>query len=164
MKPDPELQRDVSAALAGQPALDAANVAVQAHAGIITLTGCVGSYFEKWSATRTAQRVPGVAGVALALDVVLPAGSARSDEEIAHAASQVLQWLTLVPAGAIQVRVERGVVTLSGELEWAYQRRVAISTVRQLRGVTGVDDEIVINHPDTGGGLATMTDHLLIAC
>jgi osmotically-inducible protein OsmY len=164
MKSDPELQRDVAAELAGEPSLDAGQVSVAAHAGIVTLTGCVGSYVEKWSAARTAQRVAGVDGVALALEVVLPAGSARSDEEIAQAASQVLQWLTLVPAGAIQVRVERAVVTLSGELDWAYQRRVAISTVRHLRGVIGVADEIAIHHPDQVAGAATVTDHLLIAC
>jgi len=164
MKSDLELQRDVVAELLDEPSVDAAALGVEAHAGIVTLTGCVGSYVEKWSAARAAQRVAGVDGVAVALDVVLPASSARTDEEIASAASQLLQWLTLVPAGAIRVSVERGVVTLSGDLDWAYQRRVAISTVRHLRGVIGVTDEIAIRHPESAAAVAAVPDHLLAAC
>jgi osmotically-inducible protein OsmY len=144
MKTDTQLQRDVTAELNWEPSVNAARIGVQAKDGIVTLTGHVDSYGEKWAAERGAQRVLGVKGLAVEMDVALPGSSQRNDADIARSAENVLEWLSNVPAGSVKVKVEKGWITLSGAVGWEYQRQAATRAVRDLIGVTGVSDQIVV--------------------
>lgn len=144
MKTDLQIQRDVMAELNWEPAIDAAHIGVEVEDGVVTLAGRVNSFAEEWDAERTAQRVSGVQAIAINLEVVLPGPSQRSDADIAHAAGNVLQWTTNLPRGTIQVVVEGGWVTLTGSVEWDYQRRAAEAAIRNLVGVTGLSDQIII--------------------
>src|SRR4051812_16435392 len=98
MKSDIELQRDVLHELAWEPSVDAAHIGVSVKDGVVTLTGHVPSYAEKYAAERAAKRVQGVRAVANELDVKLPESSRRTDEDIAAAAVNALKWSILVPA------------------------------------------------------------------
>ncbi|WER44702.1 BON domain-containing protein [Cupriavidus sp. WKF15] len=140
MKTDLQLKKEVAEELDWDPAIDAAAVGVEVHEGVVTLSGHLPSYAEKLAAERAAEKVSGVRAVVVNLDVRL--ASLVSDEAIATAASDALQWHVHVPADAIKLRVEKGWVTLTGEVEWGYQRKLAESTVSHLRGVTGVTNQI----------------------
>jgi len=142
MKTDTELQREVIAELNWDPAINAADIGVEVKDGVVTLAGHVASYAEKWDAERAAQRVFGVKALAVEMDVKLAGFSKRSDADIAQAAENVLQWVTYLPTNAVKVMVENGWITLTGEVDWAYQRESAAREVRHLMGVTGVSDDI----------------------
>jgi len=144
MKTDRQLQQDVSAELGWEPSVHAARIGVEVKDGIVTLAGRVDSYAEKWTAERTAQRVSGVNALATRLKVQLPGFSKRTDADIASAVQHVLAWTAELPAGALQVRVEGGHVTLSGLVDWHYQKQQATDSVRRLMGVLGLSDEIGI--------------------
>ncbi len=144
MKTDSQLQQDVSAELQWEPSVHAARIGVEVKDGVVTLAGQVDSHAEKWSAERAAQRVVGVKALATDLKVYLTGLSVRSDADVAQAVENVLDLTSSLPAGAIKVMVEGGWVTLSGDVDWQYQRQLANDSVRCLMGVTGVSDQIGI--------------------
>jgi osmotically-inducible protein OsmY len=148
MKSDAQLKQDMIAELAWEPSVNAARIGVEVTDGIVTLAGHVDSFAEKWTAERVAERVAGVRALTVEIDVSLPGSSERSDVDIARAANDVLQWMTQVPKDQVKVMVENGWITLSGAVDWEYQRQAAKEAVRFLMGVKGVSDSLVIAHPE----------------
>ena len=144
MKTDSELQRDVLDELKWEPSVDAAHIGVSAKDGVVTLSGHVSSYAEKFAAERAAKRVQGVLAVANELEVKLSTGSRRTDEDIAAAAVSALKANVSVPADKIKVTVSKGWVKLEGEVEWQYQKDAAERAVRYLAGVMGVTNLITV--------------------
>jgi osmotically-inducible protein OsmY len=144
MKTDAQLQQDVIAELNWEPSVNAAQIGVEVKDGIVTLAGHVSSYAEKYAAERAAQRVSGVKALAVEMNVNLPGSSKRIDADIARSAENVLEWMTYLPKDCVKVKVESGWISLSGEVDWEYQRRGAVDAVRNLMGVTGVSNQIVI--------------------
>lgn len=144
MKTDSQLQRDVAEELTWEPQVTATHIGVEVRDGVVTLSGEVDSFAEKWHAQRAAQRVSGVNALTVDLKVSIPGLGGRSDADIAYAAENVLEWSATVPKGVIKVMVEKGHVTLTGDVDWQYQRAAATASVRFLMGVTGVSDQIAI--------------------
>ncbi|MBT9493167.1 MAG: BON domain-containing protein [Paucibacter sp.] len=144
MKTDSQLQQDVNAELKWEPSVHAARIGVEVKDGVVTLAGQVDSYAEKWSAERAALRVSGVQAMSTELTVHLTSLSKRTDADIAASVENVLEWNSSLPAGGIQVMVEGGWVTLSGDVDWQFQRQAAADSVRFLMGVTGVSNQISI--------------------
>jgi osmotically-inducible protein OsmY len=138
------LQQDVLAELSWEPSIRAASIGVEVEDGIVTLTGHVDSYAEKWRAERAAQRVAGVNALTVEIEVKLPGPSMRTDADIALSADLVLQCSTDVPLDHVKVMVEKGWLTLTGEVEWDYQRQSAATAVSFLMGVTGLSNLISI--------------------
>jgi osmotically-inducible protein OsmY len=138
MKTDEQLQHDVTDELAWDPAIDARRIAVEVRDGVAILGGQVGSYAQKCHAGCAAQRVAGVRGVAMELDVELPEADRRPDDEIAAAAHNTLAWHASVPRGSVKVTVKHGWIMLSGTVEWEYQSRAAEAAVRNLVGIRGL--------------------------
>ena len=144
MKTDIQLQQDVLAELKWEPSVHAAEIGVEVKDGIVTLAGHVSTYAEKWDAERAAQRVSGVKALAIEMDVKLSGSGKRTDADIAGSAENALQWITYLPKDSVKVMVEDGWITLSGEVDWEYQRQTAAGAVRYLVGVTGVSNQIAI--------------------
>jgi osmotically-inducible protein OsmY len=144
MKTDAQLKKDVTAELEWDPSINASHVGVAAADGVVTLTGHLGTFAEKYAIERAVQRVEGVKAIALELDVKLEPGHKRSDSEIAGAVQSALSWHALVPAERIQAKVEKGWVTLKGEVDWEYQRQNAEKAVRPLTGVVGVSNLLTL--------------------
>lgn len=142
MKTDSELKRDVLAELSWDPLVPESRVGVAVDNGVVTLTGHLDSYAEKVATKRATQRVGGVKAIALELEVIPVGTHQRSDTEIAAAIEHVLGWSTSVPQGRVRVVVEKGWVTLSGELDWNFQRRSVERLIRPLKGVIGITDDI----------------------
>jgi osmotically-inducible protein OsmY len=144
MKTDLQLQQDVMAELKWEPAVHAAQIGVEVKNGVVTLAGEVSSYTEKWNAQQAAQRVNGVKALAVEMKVKLSEFGKRTDADIAESAKNILGWSSSLPADAVKVLVEGGWLTLSGDVEWQYQRQDAADSVRYLSGVTGVSNQIAI--------------------
>jgi osmotically-inducible protein OsmY len=161
MKTDSQLQQDVSAELAWEPSVHAAQIGVEVKDGVVTLAGEVSSYAEKWNAERAAQRVAGVQALAVELSVKLSGLGLRSDADIARSVENVLSWTSFLPADAVKVLVEGGWVTLSGEVDWQYQRQAAADAVRYLLGVTGVSDQIAVKPQVVAGSVKADIDAAL---
>ncbi len=150
-KTDLQLQQDVIAELKWEPSLNSTQIGVEVKDGIVTLAGHVDSYAEKWGAESATQRVSGVKGLAIEMKVTLPGSSIRNDADIARAAENVLQWTTNSPNDAVKVMVENGWVTLTGAVDWEYQRLAATEAVRHLLGVTGLSDQISLKPKASAG-------------
>jgi osmotically-inducible protein OsmY len=144
MKTDTELQQDVMTELKWEPTIKAAEIGVGVKDGVVMLSGYVDSFWKKWSAERAAARVFGVKAVAEEIQVRLPGSLKRSDEDIARAASDTLEWNVAVPHDRIKVQVQNEVVTLSGEVDWWYQKDAADDAVRKLVGVVLVSNQITV--------------------
>ena len=144
MSVDSDLKRAVLDELSWEPSVDAAHIGVTANAGVVTLSGHVNNYAQKEGAERAASRVKGVQGVAEEIEVRLPYDIKRDDGDIAAAAVDHLSWNTAVPADAVVVKVEKGWVTLSGKVNWQYEREAAEQNIRTLAGVIGVSNRIVV--------------------
>ncbi len=144
MKTDTQLKADVTDELAWDPAIDATHVGVMVQGGVVTVAGHLDSFAEKHAVERAVRRVAGVRGIALDLDVKLPAEHQRTDADIASAATAALGLNTLVPRGKVKVEVEKGWVTLTGEVEWGYQLASAEQSIRPLAGVRGLFNKITV--------------------
>lgn len=144
MKADKQLRTNVLEALADDPSIDAGRIGVAVENGIVTLTGEVHSYPERWTAERIARRIAGVRGIVEEVAVNLPEHHQRTDTDIAEAALQALRWDVNVPHESIQIKIERGWITLTGEVKWNFQRTHAGAAVRNLIGVKGVSNLITL--------------------
>lgn len=144
MKTDSQLQQDVMAELQWEPAVHASQIGVEVKDGVVTLAGTVGNYIEKLKAEKAVQRVHGVRALAVEMTVRLTDADTRSDADIAASAKNILGWSSSFPSDAVQVMVEGGWLTLSGEVEWQHQRQDAAHSVRYLLGVTGVSNQIAV--------------------
>src|SRR5688572_3835897 len=125
MKTDLQLQKDVAEELRWDPAVADKEIGIAAKDGVVTLTGFVGNYGEKYTAELAAERVSGVKAVADDIVVRLPSFLSRTDTELAHAAVNALQWDVQVPDDKITVTVDKGWITLTGSVEWKYQMESA---------------------------------------
>jgi len=144
VKMDTELQRDIMNELKWEPTIHAAEIGVSVKDGVVTLNGDVDSYSKKWAIDRAVRRVLGVKAVAGEIKVSLPVSYKRTDEDVARSATNVLNWNFLVPNDRVKVRVQDGLITLTGDVDWYYQKEHAENAVRHLIGVVGVSNSITI--------------------
>jgi len=140
---DKQIQEDVMRELEWDPEVDSSEIGVAVEDGIVTLNGEVDSYWVKQAAEKAAKRVKGVKGIAQEI-IVEYQGMERTDADIADAAVNSIKWNTTVPDERITVKVEKGWVTLEGELEWEYQRNAAENAVEKIKGVKGVSNLVSI--------------------
>lgn len=143
MKTNEELQRDVQNAIKWEPQLHAAEIGVTAKDGVVTLMGTVDSYYKKIEAEKAAKNVDGVKAVAEEIEIKYSSNT-KSDEDIAFDILKALKNNWNVPAENIQVKVEKGWVTLEGQVTWNYQKEAANKSINHLTGVKGVNNHIKI--------------------
>ncbi|WP_454887565.1 BON domain-containing protein [Sphingomonas oryzagri] len=148
MKSDAQLQHDVIAELEWEPSVDHAQIGVAVNDGVVTLSGYVQSYPEKVAAERAARRVAGVKAIAEEIKVRFASDPKVADHEIAKRILDMFAWNVLVPDDRITVKVEHGWVSLSGTVDWHYQRDEARKLAGKVHGVTGISNLIEITqHP-----------------
>lgn len=143
MKTDKELQRDILDEIAWEPIVDVPEIGVIVHDGLVILTGSVDNLPAKWGAEKAALRVYGVKAVANDIEVKLSTDNRRSDEDIALAACFALEWIVVLPKN-LQVVVDEGWITLTGKVQWQFQKNAAEDAVKRLTGVKGVINNITV--------------------
>ncbi|PVZ82377.1 ornithine aminotransferase [Serratia sp. S1B] len=145
MKTDTQLQQDVMAELKWEPLLSAAQIGVAVKNGVVTLTGTVDGYAKKSEAEIAVKRVVGVTAVVENIEIKYSGDWVKKDDnDIAAEILNSFKWNWEVPSGKVKVKVEKGWVTLEGELTWKFQSDAAARTVKSLEGVTGVSNLITI--------------------
>lgn len=144
MKTDLEIQQDVMNELKWQPFLKSANIGVAVKNGIVTLSGNVDNYSQKIEAEKAAKKVTGVKAIAEDIQIGVSPALEKTDIDIAESVMNALKWHAAVPEDRIKVKVENGIVTLDGEVEWEYQRTSAKKAVNNLLGVRNLVNLITI--------------------
>lgn len=144
MKTDSQIQSDLMQELKWDPSVTHEHIGVAVTSGIVTLSGTVPNYTEKFAAERAAQRVGGVKAVVEKIEVKLPGSFQRTDQDIASAIVDQFKWAVQVPEDRVKANVENGWVKLTGEVDWEYQRSAAERAVRGLTGVKSITNSIMI--------------------
>ncbi len=140
---DDSIRDDVLFELKWDPKIESSSdIAVAVKDGVVTLSGFVRSYWDKDAAGKAAKRVYGVRGVAN--DIEVKPTTARTDPEIAREAIRELESHVSIPNDKIKVTVEKGWVTLEGTVDWQYQKSLAESAIKKLRGVVGITNNITL--------------------
>lgn len=159
---DEEIKADVLEELKWDTRVSPNEVGVVVKDGIVTLTGWVDSYLKKIAAEEAAHRVRGVKAVANDIEVRLPGSAERTDADLAKAVLNALQWEADIPAGKIDVTVSQGWVTLKGEVEYGFQKRMAERAVERLAGVKGVTNLIMVKPQVTPSDLKEKIEKALV--
>lgn len=144
MKTDIEIQKDVLDELKWEPYLNATEIGVAVKNGIVTLSGTVNSYLKKTRAEKAAKRVSGVKAVAEDIEVKYADSLLKNDTEIAETILSALKWHSAINEEKIKVKVEDGIVTLDGEVDWEFQRNSAVMQIENLIGVKRIVNNITI--------------------
>ena len=139
---DDALRRQLVAALGRDSSTRDVDLDVDVSDGVATLTGRVEGWAERLAVERVAHAVKGVRALVFGLDIRVETSPRHSDRQIALAAVRSLKWNGVVPAEALRLEVEDGLVTLRGEVEWDFHRSIAEDTVRAISGVRGVRDKL----------------------
>lgn len=147
-KSDGQLQRDVMDELEWEPSVDHADIGVAVTDGVVTLSGYVKTYPEKIAAEKATRRVAGVQAIAEEIKVHFASEPKMADHEIAKRLLDMMAWTVSIPTEKVKVKVERGWVTLSGMVDWDYQRKEAFRAASRVTGVAGVSNLIEVKqHP-----------------
>lgn len=156
---DDAIREDVVFELKWDPKLTSRDIAVAVKDGVVTLSGFVPSYWEKTAAEKAVKRVYGVRGVANDIEVRLT--STRTDPEIARDAVHELESHISIPSDKIKVTVKNGWVTLEGTVDWQYQKAIAESSVKKLKGVIGVTNNIEVKPKASPGEIRAKIEQAL---
>jgi hyperosmotically inducible protein len=141
---DLEIRQHILDELAFDPRVDAAHIGVGFERGVATLTGHVASYHERLAALNAVRRIKDVHAIADEMDVRYPSDKKVADDEIAKRAIDILDWDATLPKDSIRVLVKNGCVTLTGTVDWHYQRLNAADDIRKLSGVHSIVNEIAL--------------------
>ncbi|MDB5648349.1 BON domain-containing protein [Methylobacterium sp.] len=144
---DTLLRQHILEELDFDPSVGSAHIGVAVDDGVVTISGHVVTYAEKIAAEKVVQRVRGVRAIAEELDVRKPDTESTGDVEIAGRVLNVLAWDSRIQAHGIQVKVERGAVTLTGTVPYYFQSVAAASDIRRLSGVTDVLNLLAVRPP-----------------
>jgi osmotically-inducible protein OsmY len=158
---DRSLRQDILEELEFEPSIDATHIGVAVADGVVTLTGYVESYAQKTMVERVVQRLRGVRAIAEEIEVRFPARRKTADDEIAKRALAVIAWDTTISDETIQVKVQHGWITLSGEVAWHFQRIGAENAVRKLSGVLGVTNMINVRPQIDAGDIKQRIENAL---
>jgi osmotically-inducible protein OsmY len=140
---DNSLLDDVVLELKWDPKISSASdISVAVKDGVVTLSGFVPSFWEKDAAEKAVKRVYGVRGIANDIEVKL--FWQRTDPEIARDAVHELESHVSIPADTVKVTVKDGWVRLEGTVDWEYQKSLAQSAMKKLKGVSGVTNKIQV--------------------
>ena len=137
-----QLRQDIVDEFEFDPSFDGEHIGVAVDRNVVTLTGHVNSYAEKLATIAAARRVKGVHAIAENIEVRYPDQSKTADDQIAQRASDLLKWDVLVPNKSVDVLEHDGYVTLSGTVDWQFQRGAAEDDMRKLSGVRCVTNMI----------------------
>ena len=144
---DSEIQQDVLRELKWDTRVEETDVGIEVDEGIVTLTGTVSSWAKRLAAQEAAHRVAGVLDVANDITVKVPGDTGRTDTDIAGAVRRALEWDVFVPEKRLRSTVSNGWVTLEGTVDCWSERQDAERAVRNLAGVRGVSNAIVVTPP-----------------
>ena len=142
MDQDERIRNNVQDEIAWDPRVKSTEIGVTVKNGAVCLTGTVGSYAERLAAEEAAKRVSGVHAIAEDITITLPEELEETDEGVAERISNILEWNMIAPDADVQAEVRNGFVTLTGDVEWNFERETIKNQIAHLKGVRGIDNRI----------------------
>jgi osmotically-inducible protein OsmY len=139
---DKELRQNIIEELDFEPGVDSADIGVAVESGVVTLSGHVPTYAQRTTAEEVVRRVRGVRGIAQEIEIRPFGSTTTADDEIAKRVLSTLTWNSTLPENAVQVKVQKGWVTLTGKVEWQYQKLNAENGIENLAGIMGIVNNI----------------------
>lgn len=149
MKSDSQLQQDVMDQLKCDPLLNPVQIGVAVRNGVVSLSGFVDTYFKKIKAEDAVKKISGVKALAESLQVGISPFYKKSDSDVAELVLSMLRQHTSIPDENIKIKVEDGIVTLEGRVDWNYQRKLAEQALEGLAGIRGIVNHLVIKSVTT---------------
>lgn len=141
---DADIAADVVNALKYDNRVDPSNLVVHVAAGVVTLSGTVGSTVERRAAEEDAWYTPGV--VAVSAQISVSPSKQRPDPEILASVREALtRDARIGDATRISVSVDQGHLTLRGGVDRPDERRAAEDDAWFTAGVAGVTNQIVVS-------------------
>lgn len=150
---DADIKKDILAELKWDPEIDETDIGVTVKDGSAVLMGTVSSYFQKTAAGRAAKRIRGVRSIADEIEVKLPYQMEGSDEDISQRISDLFEWNAQIPADDIKSVVRSGIVTISGDVDWQYQKNYIQKQVEDIKGVRSVINNINLRKKATASDI-----------
>ena len=158
---DLNLKQLINDELEFEPSIDAADIGVAVESGIVTLTGHVPTYAQKAKIEDIVSRLKGVRGFAEEIEVRPVGAKSTADDVLAKRAADLVHWNAFIPADAVKVKVQKGYVTLTGTVEWQYQKDSAYRAVRDMQGITGIHNQITVAPRPTSVDVKTRIENAL---
>ena len=156
-----ELKANVLDELSWDPRVDASGIAVSVDGQSITLSGIVPTYIEKLAITRAAKRVSDAKEIDNQVKVQLPTNFQRDDAQIAERIASVFEWNTSIPKDKVHFSVSNAHVTLTGEVDWEYQRRALEKLVEQISFIEGITNNVSLKPRAIAGNLKKQIENAL---
>ena len=144
MKTDAQIKADVIAELKWDPEIDETKIGITVSNGAVTLSGHSPTFRQKMEAATAAKRVKGVLAIVNKIDVLLDREFRTTDEGLAERIANVLRWNVSIPGNEIKAAVKDGVVSLTGQVEWQYQRSNILRNIEHVGGVVNVLDHMTV--------------------
>ncbi len=141
---DLSLRKSVMEELEFHPEINAASIGGSVENGIVTLSGHVSSYPQKVNAERAAKGVKGVRAIAQEIQVRLDKHAGTADDTLAERVLNIIDWSSDAPQNDIKVTVQKGWITLDGDVDWQYQKETLERAVHELSGVVGVNNRLAL--------------------
>jgi osmotically-inducible protein OsmY len=141
---DLSLRKSVMEELEFHPQINAASIGVSVENGIVTLSGHVSSYPQKVNAERAAKGVKGVRAIAQEIQVRLDKHAGTAHDTLAERVLNIIDWSSDAPQNDIKVTVQKGWITLDGDVDWQYQKETLERAVHELSGVVGVNNRLAL--------------------
>jgi osmotically-inducible protein OsmY len=151
VKTDDELRSDVLAELARNPRIEGSEIAVIVKHGAVTLNGMVVTRDEKICAELAVKNVAGVRAFANDIEVKSPEQMLKADESVAERVARVLTWYSSLRNMDVQAEVDDGRVTLTGKVDFLYQKEIVAERVAEIEGVSAVSNRVLIRQPHASG-------------
>jgi osmotically-inducible protein OsmY len=142
VRTDRQLHMDVLDRLASQPFINASEIALAVHDGVVRVVGRVASLAQKRLVEQAVCAVPGVRAIAEEIRVELPPRYRHGDAELAQLAVDTLNWSALGPPAQVQVKVEHGWMTLLGDVDSMAARTAVENALRALPGVRSITNRL----------------------
>jgi osmotically-inducible protein OsmY len=143
MRMDFDILEDVVTQLQWQPALHANKITVEVEKGIVTLSGHVNTYAKKMAAEKAVRNIAGVKAIVENIQVGKLAAD-KTDKELAELILQELAYHTAIKEEKVILKVDHGIVTLEGKVDWAYQRFAIRREIERIPGVRHVNNYIMV--------------------
>ena len=139
---DSEIKTRVENSLSWDPSVDDSEITVSVVDGTVTLEGTVDRY---WKRSHTENRVSGIRGViGIENKLAVVPSKTIGDELIAEDVVDAIDRDTRLDVEDVTVKVDNGVVTLTGTVPSTFARNAARWDASRTAGVTGVKNKLNI--------------------
>ena len=122
IRSDEQIRNDILEEIDFDSKVESTDLGVTVKKGAVTLHATVHSYYEELAVIKAARRVKSALTVVEEIKIKYPADTRVDDEDIAQRIGHLCEWNETFRKFDIKAEVKNGRVTLTGDVDWQYQR------------------------------------------